>query len=61
LFVLRRTRAERLVSAHAVQLRQRSHRPGFAIERLEEPLDGPANGALFAEAPMTLVVAARAI
>jgi ubiquinone/menaquinone biosynthesis C-methylase UbiE len=33
---------------------------GFALERLEEPLDGPANGALFAEVPMTLVVAARA-
>jgi SAM-dependent methyltransferase len=34
---------------------------GFALERLEEPLDGPANGALFAEVPMVLVVAARAI
>ena len=34
---------------------------GFAIERLEEPLDGPARGALFAEVPMALVIAARAI
>jgi ubiquinone/menaquinone biosynthesis C-methylase UbiE len=34
---------------------------GFAIERLEEPLDGPAHGALFAEVPMTLIVAAHAI
>lgn len=34
---------------------------GFTLERLEEPLDGPANGALFEEVPMTLVVAARAI
>ena len=34
---------------------------GFVLERLEEPVDGPANGALFAEVPMVLVVAARAI
>ncbi|WP_437801151.1 hypothetical protein [Sorangium sp. So ce693] len=36
-------------------------RAGFVLERLEEPLDGPANGALFSEVPMVLVVAARAI
>jgi ubiquinone/menaquinone biosynthesis C-methylase UbiE len=34
---------------------------GFVLERLEEPLDGPANGALFCEVPMVLVVAARAV
>lgn len=34
---------------------------GFVLERLEEPLDGPANGELFSEVPMVLVVAARAI
>jgi SAM-dependent methyltransferase len=32
---------------------------GFVLERLEEPLDGPSNGELFAEVPMTLVVVAR--
>jgi hypothetical protein len=36
-------------------------RVGFVLERLEEPLDGPANGALFSEVPMVLVIAARAI
>jgi len=35
-------------------------RAGFVLERMEEPLDGPANGALFSEVPMVLVVAARA-
>ena len=33
----------------------------FALERLEEVIDGPANGVLFAEVPMTLVVAAHAV
>ena len=36
-------------------------RAGFTLERLEEPLDGPENGALFSEVPMVLVIAARAI
>jgi len=36
-------------------------RAGFTLERLEEPLDGPENGALFSEVPMFLVIAARAI
>jgi hypothetical protein len=36
-------------------------RVGFVLERLEEPLDGPANGELFSEVPMVLVLAARAI
>jgi SAM-dependent methyltransferase len=34
---------------------------GFVLERLEEPLDGPENGALFSEVPMVLVIAARSI
>jgi hypothetical protein len=36
-------------------------RAGFALERLEEPLDGSANGVLFSEVPMVLVIAGRAI
>lgn len=35
-------------------------RAGFVLERLEEPVDGAANGALFSEVPMVLVIAARA-
>jgi len=36
-------------------------RASFVLEQLEEPLDGPANGVLFSEVPMVLVIAGRAI
>lgn len=36
-------------------------RAGFVLERLEEPLDGPGNGALSSEVPMVLVIAARSV
>jgi len=46
----------RMISSHVNDLL----RAGFVLERLEEPLDGPANGELFSEVPMVLVIAARA-
>lgn len=36
-------------------------RAGFALERLEEPLDGSDGGGLLSEVPMVLVIAARAV